>query len=329
MRELGLVWIVVAFGCGHAGKDKYLADSGASDTDTDTDTDSDTDTDPTACTVFPADNPWNADVSGLDVLSNSDAYLGEIGLDGHLHPDFGTTYNGAPNGIPYVDVDDSVAKVLVAFDYADESDVGPYPLPPDAPIEGGPNGDGDRHVIAFDTSECKLYELFNAHPKDDGTWHAGSGAIFDLTSNDLRPEGRTSADAAGLPIYPGLVRYDEVVTDGVIDHALRFTVQHSQKGYIHPATHYASSCKPADCPTYAPMGLRVRMKKDYDCSSLSSEVQVLCTAFKKYGMIVADNGSNWYVSGAPDDRWSDDNLHDLSKIPGSAFEAVNTGAVLP
>ncbi len=278
------------------------------------------------CTDLPLDNPWNTDISGYPVDSNSANYIAAIGAAKTLHADFGTVWNGAPNGIPYVEVPASQPRVPVSFYYPDESDPGPYPIPPDAPIEGGPNGTGDRHVLVVDRERCELWELYDAHPVNGGaSWTAGSGAYFDLTSNALRPDYWTSADAAGLPIYPGLVRYKEVVEEGVIDHALRFTVSKTQKGFIHPATHYASSSTNAN---YAPMGLRVRMKSGYSCASLSSEVQVICTALKKYGMFVADNGSDWYVSGAPDSRWSDDNLHDLSFIPGSAFEVVATGPIV-
>ncbi|MFL6206292.1 MAG: hypothetical protein ACJ739_13180 [Acidimicrobiales bacterium] len=214
----------------------------------------------------------------------------------------------------------------MTFDYADESDPGPYPIPPTAPIEGGASSTGDRHVLVVDDAACKLYELYAAYPQNGGSsWLAGSGAIFDLRSNALRPEGWTSADAAGLPIYPGLVRYDEVVQEGVIDHALRFTVSRTQAGYIHPATHEASDVTDANVP---PMGARFRMKAAYSCAAYSAEVQVICTALKRYGMLVADNGSSWYVSGAHDPRWDDDALGDLKLIPGSAFEAVDTGPVL-
>ncbi len=278
------------------------------------------------CTDMPLDNPWNTDISGYPVDSNSANYIAAMGATKTLHADFGTVWNGAPNGIPYVEVPASQPRVPVSFYYPDESDPGPYPIPPDAPIEGGPNGNGDRHVLVVDRERCELWELYDAHPVNGGTsWTAGSGAYFDLASNALRPDYWTSADAAGLPIYPGLVRYKEVVEEGVIDHALRFTVSKSQKGFIHPATHYASSSTNAN---YAPMGLRLRMKSGYSCSSLSSEVQVICTALKTYGMFVADNGSDWYVSGAPDSRWSDDNLHDLSSIPGNAFEVVTTGPII-
>lgn len=280
---------------------------------------------PGACTIFPQDNPWNTDISDYPVHEDSDAFIDAIGRGTGLHPDFGTVWEGAPIGIPYVDVPGDQPKVEVVFHYGDESDPGPYPIPPDAPIEGGPDSDGDRHVIAVDRDNCILYELFAAYPEEDGSWRAGSGAIFDMTSNALRPDGWTSADAAGLPIYPGLVRYDEVITQGIISHALRFTVEDSQHGYIHPATHYASDETDPDLP---PMGLRLRMKADYDCSGLSSEIQVVCAALKTYGMFVADNGSDWYISGAPDDRWDDDALHDIDEITGDAFEVVYTGEIV-
>ncbi len=273
--------------------------------------------------IFPADNPWNTDVSGYPVHARSDAYIGSIGLDGHLHPDFGTEWEGAPIGIPYVVVDGTQPKVPVSFEYADESDPGPYPIPPDAPIEGGPNSDGDRHILVVDRDNLLLYELFSAYPEGNG-WRAGSGAVFDLTSNDLRPEGWTSADAAGLPILPGLVRYDEVAA-GEIRHALRFTCSRTQRAYIHPATHWASGSTDADLP---PMGLRLRLKADYDITGFPAPVQVILTALKRYGMFVADNGSNWFISGAPDSRWDDEELGALKSVPGSAFEAVETGSLV-
>ena len=279
------------------------------------------------CTMFPSDNPWNTDISNYPLHPNSDAFIDSIGRDDTLHPDFGTEWEGAPIGIPYTTVDSDQELVPVEFEYYDESDPGPYPIPPDAPIEGGPDADGDRHVLVVETDNCILYEMFSSYPIDDGaSWEAGSGAIFDLTSNELRPDRWTSADAAGLPILPGLVRYDEVVEAGEIAHALRFTVSDSQSGYISPATHAASSSSDEDLP---PMGLRLRMKADYDCSGYSEEVQVICTALKRYGMFVADNGSNWYVSGAHDPRWSDDNLGDLKDVPGDAFEVVDTGEIVP
>ncbi len=273
--------------------------------------------------IFPSDNPWNTDITGYPVHEHSDAYIASIGTDGHLHPDFGTVWEGAPIGIPYVVVDGTQPKVAVTFEYEDESDPGPYPIPPDAPIEGGSDSDGDRHILIVDRDNLLLYELFSAWPEGNG-WRAGSGAVFDLTSNDLRPDGWTSADAAGLPILPGLVRYDEVAA-GEIRHALRFTCARTQRAYIHPATHWASSSTDPDRP---PMGLRVRLKADYDISGFSARVQVILTALKRYGMFVADNGSNWFISGAPDSRWDDDELRALKSVPGSAFEAVETGELV-
>jgi hypothetical protein len=278
---------------------------------------------PITISLFPAGSPWTTDVSGYPVNPLSSRYIASIGSAGYLHPDFGTVWNGAPNGIPYMVVSGTQARVPVTFDYAAESDPGPYPIPANAPIEGGADSDGDRHVLILDATHRKLYELFDAHKMASG-WQAGSGAIFDLTSNSLRPEGWTSADAAGLPILPGLVRYDEV-SRGEITHALRFTVSRTQRGYIHPATHYASSSTDTSLP---PMGLRLRLKAGYDISGFPAKVQVILRALKKYGMIVADNGSSWYVSGAPDPRWSDDELHTLGRVPGSAFEAVSTGPVI-
>jgi hypothetical protein len=277
------------------------------------------------CRVFPADNPWNTDVSAAPLHPRSAAFIDSIGRADHLHPDVGTFWDGAPIGIPYVRVGAGQPKVPISFGYADESDPGPYPIPPDAPIEGGASSDGDRHVLVVDDSACRLYELFDAHPVDGGrAWQAGSGAAFDLRSNALRPDGWTSADAAGLPIFPGLIRYDEVVEQGAIRHALRFTVSRTQRGYIHPATHFASSITDPNVP---PMGLRLRMRAGYSCAAYSREVQVICAALKRYGMFVADNGSDWYLTGAHDPRWNDDALGDLKQIPGDAFEAVDTGPV--
>ena len=274
--------------------------------------------------VFPPDNPWNQDVSGLPVHPNSARYLASIGLETGLHPDFGTVWDGAPIGIPYVVVRASQPKVPITFYYGDESDSGPFPIPPDAPIEGGPNSDGDRHVLVVDIDGKLLYEVYDAHPAGAG-WSAGSGAIFDLTSNALRPAGWTSADAAGLPIFPGLARYDEVVERGEIKHALRFTVHRTQRAYIAPATHFASSDTNPDLP---PMGLRVRLRADFDITPFSQHVQVILRALKAYGMFVADNGADWYISGAPDSRWDDDELHVLDQVKGRDFEVVYTGGAV-
>jgi hypothetical protein len=273
--------------------------------------------------IFPSDNPWNTDISQYPVHPNSDNFLASIGLDTGLHPDFGTMWEGAPIGIPYVRVTGDQAMVPVSFLYDDESDPGPYPIPPDAPIEGGPDSDGDRHVIVIDVDNKLLYEMYRAFPIGGGTsWDADSGAIFDLTSNDLRPLFWTSADAAGLPIFAGLVRYDEVVVEGVIDHALRFTVSQTQRAFILPATHFASSSTDPNLP---PMGLRVRLKADYDISGFSPNVQTILQALKTYGMFVADNGSDWYITGAPDMRWDDDELRQLRDVKGRDFEVVYTG----
>lgn len=274
--------------------------------------------------IFPADNPWNQDVSGLPVHPNSRDYVESIGPDKPLHPDFGTVWNGAPNGIPFVVVSGEQPKVPVTFEYADESDPGPYPIPPDAPIEGGPNSRGDRHILVVDYHNKRLYETFSTYPAGTG-WKAGSGAIFDLTSNTLRPAGWTSADAAGLSVFAGLVRYDETVEEKEIRHALRFTVKRSQRAYIPPATHFASRSRDAKLP---PMGLRMRLKKDYDISAFPATAQTILKALKKHGMLVADNGGDWFISGAPHPRWNDDELRTLKKVKGSDFEAVDTGKLV-
>ncbi|MBM3658224.1 MAG: hypothetical protein FJW95_01805 [Actinobacteria bacterium] len=270
------------------------------------------------CPVFPADNAWNTDVSGSPVHPSSDAYITNILANGgdYLHADFG---GGGAYGIPYVTVPGTQPKVPVEFvDWPDESDPGPYPIPLGAPIEGG----GDRHVIAVDRGACVLYELYNATPLAD-RWQASNGARFDLRSNALRPLGWTSADAAGLPIFAGLVRYDEVAA-GRIPHALRFTVNATQRGYILPATHWASS---STDPNRPPMGLRLRLKASYDISRFTGQSRVVLEALKRYGMIVADNGSNWFITGAADSRWNDTDLNQLKTVPGSAFEVVDTGPV--
>jgi hypothetical protein len=274
--------------------------------------------------VFPPDNPWNRDICRDPVDPSSDSLIASIGADTGVHADFGTVYNRVPNGIPYVVVPGTQPKVPVTFEYADESDPGPYPIPPDAPIEGGPNGSGDRHVLVVDRDHWKLYELFAARPEGAG-WRAGSGAVFDLGSNAERPTGWTSADAAGLPIFPGLVRYDEAVGRGVIDHALRFTVVHSRRAYVAPATHFASKLKSPDLP---PMGMRVRLKAGFDVSGFPPEDRAILTALKKYGMFMADNGSNWFISGAPDPHWNDDDLAKLRQVKGHDFEVVKMGRVL-
>jgi hypothetical protein len=277
------------------------------------------------CPVFPANNMWNAPINTLPVHPNSDAYINTIGANTGLHADFGSgLWEGAPIGIPYVVVSGSQPGVNVTFDYDDESDPPPYKIPPDAPIEGGPSGDGDRHVIVIDKDNCVLYELFYAFHQVDDSWTAGSGAIFDLNSNALRTAGWTSADAAGLPIFPGLVRYDEVAS-GEITHALRFTVPQTQRAYIWPARHFASSLTGSQ---YPPMGQYFRLKAGFDISGYSQEAQVILQALKVYGMILADNGSPWYISGVPDERWDNDVLHEIDDVTGSDFEAVDVSSLM-
>ena len=269
-----------------------------------------------SCPVLPTDNPWNRDVSTAPLDVNSAGYVSQVLADGgdFLHPDFG---GGGAYGIPYVTVAGNEPPVPVAFfAYPDESDPGPYPVPLGAPIEGG----GDRHVISVDRDRCRLYELYDAHPGTDH-WDASNGAAFDLRSNALRPDGWTSADAAGLPIFPGLVRYDEVAA-GQIRHALRVTFDRTQQGFVHPATHWASSSTNTNRP---PMGLRLRLKADYDLSGFHGQSRVILEALKRYGLIVADNGSNWFVTGASDSRWDDEDLNQMKSVPGSAFEVVDTG----
>ncbi len=274
--------------------------------------------------VLPKDNPWNTPVDKAAVDPNSDKLIASIGLGTALHPDFGAHWPKGPFGIPYVVVKGSQKKVKVSFSYASESDKGKYPIPKNAPIEGGARAKGDRHVLVLDRDHWKLYELFNARRVAGTTrWKAGSGAIFDLRSNKLRPAGWTSADAAGLPIFPGLVRYDEVKA-GVITHALRFTVAETRKAYVSPARHYASDDTSADLP---PMGMRVRLKADFDITGFPRQARIVLQAMKTYGMLVADNGSDWYVSGAPDKRWSDDQLGALKSVAGSNFEVVAMGEV--
>ncbi len=273
------------------------------------------------CPVFPADNPWNQRVDRLPVAANSRAIVDSIGADTGLHPDFGSgLWDGAPIGIPITVVKTRVAKSRVAFDYADESDRGPYPIPAGVKIEGG----GDRHALIVDSSTCKLYELY-ALQRSGSAWHAGSGAIWSLRSNKVRPAGWTSADAAGLPIMPGLVRWSEVAR-GHIDHALRFTVERTRRAYVYPARHSASDLTD---PSLPPMGLRVRLRADYPIAGFPPQARVLLQALKTYGMIVADNGTSWYITGEPSPRWSNDDLHTIGRVPGSAFEVVDTSSLRP
>ena len=282
--------------------------------------------------LFPDDNPWNTDVSAEALDPNGAAILSRIGLATTLHPDFGATYNGAPNGIPYVVVGPTQAPVPIAFTaYGDESDPGPYPVPAGAPIEGGPSANGDRHVLVVQCSSTAashlggLFELFGAYPQAGGSWNAASGAKFDPSSNALRPAGWTSTDAAGLPVFAGLVRYDEVIVEREIRHALRFTVSQSRRAYVAPARHFASSLTDANLP---PMGMRVRLKKGYDVSTFPPSVQVILVALQRYGMFLADNGSSGYVSGAPDDRWNDTDLRALGRITFADLEVVTMGPLV-
>jgi hypothetical protein len=275
------------------------------------------------CTIFPASNAWNQRVDTLPVAADSSQLIASMGASTGLHPDFGAgLYNGQPIGIPFDVVSKTTPRVRLAFDYADESDKGPYPIPKTVHIEGGRASDGDRHALLLDRDACRLYELYALYPKGSG-WKAGSGAIWNLRSNAVRPAGWTSADAAGLPIFPGLARYDEVAR-GVIDHALRFTAARTRRSYVYPARHFASS---SDDPSLPPMGTRVRLKAGVDISGYPRQARIVLQALKTYGMILADNGSNWYISGAPDPHWSNDALHALGGIKGSDFEVVDTSSL--
>jgi len=274
------------------------------------------------CPMFPAGDALNRDITHAPVDPNSAKYLASIGLTAHLHPDFGTNPS---YGIPYTIARRAQHKVPVKFTlYGSESDPGPYPVPPNAPIEGGgPSGSGDKHVLVVQKDACRLFEMYLAHRSGAG-WDAGSGAVFNLRSTTLRPEGWTSADAAGLPILPLLARYPEAHA-GRIDHALRVTVPRTQRGYIHPATHFASATSD---PSLPPMGLRLRLRPSYSLAGFSAESRVILEALKRYGLIVADNGSPWFITGAPSARWNDANLEALKRVPGSEFEAVESGPIL-
>jgi hypothetical protein len=285
------------------------------------------------CQIFPAattpatgENWWNADVSKLKLDPNSAKYI--AALPGNLHPDFG---QNAAYGIPFIVVPATQKKVPVSFDYGSESNKGPYPIPPNAPIEGGKNASGDRHVLVIQQgSPCKLYEMWNSKPLNGGkSWHAGSGAVWDLSSNALRPNGWTSADAAGLAILPALIKCDEVKA-GAINHAMRVTFNNSQNGYIHPATHEASDSSDKSLP---PMGLRFRLSATFNVSKLHGQSKIIATAMQKYGLFMADNGSNWYFQGEGTGNnkkscWDDNDLNQLKSIPGSAFEVVQTGSII-
>lgn len=271
------------------------------------------------CPLFPASNAWNQRVDRLPAGAGSAAVVGAIGAGDHVHADFGSgLWAGRPIGIPVTVVRGSQRKTRVAFDYADESDRGPYPIPAQVAIEGG----SDRHALIVDRDACRLYELFALRRAGSG-WAAGSGAIWSLHSNRLRPAGWTSADAAGLPILPGLARYEDVAR-GRIDHALRFTVERTRRAYVYPARHFASA---STDPVLPPMGARFRLKRSFDLSGFPPQARIVLQALKTYGMILADNGSNWFLSGAPDPRWSNDDLHSLHRVPGSAFELVDTSTL--
>jgi hypothetical protein len=281
------------------------------------------------CPVLPADNIWNTPVDNLPIHSNSTDYIDTIGAGSNVHADFGSGEwppgSGAKIGIPYVVVPSTQTLVTINISpYDDESDPGPYPVPANAPIEGAPLTGGDRHVLVVRQGECKLYELYRAFPNGDGSWDAESGAVYNLNSNNLRPAGWTSADAAGLPILPGLVRYEEVAA-GEINHALRFTAPQTRNAYVWPARHFASDLTGSQ---YPPMGQRFRLRANFDISGYSPEAQVILVALKKYGMILADNGSPWYISGAPSESWDNDILHELDDVYGSDFEAVDVSSLM-
>ena len=275
------------------------------------------------CPVFPAGNAWNERVDKLPVAADSARLIASIGVDSPAHADFGSgTWAGSPIGIPFDVVSRKTPRSRISFEYADESDRVRYPIPRNVHIEGGSHATGDRHAILVDKSACRLYELYDLRHLSHG-WTAGSGAVWNLRSNRLRPAGWTSADAAGLPIFPGLARWDEVKR-GVIDHALRFTAPQTRRAYVYPARHYASS---SNDPALPPMGLRVRLKASVDVSSFPSQARIVLRAMQRYGMILADNGSPWYVSGAPNKHWSNDALHSFGRLTGADFEVVDASSL--
>ncbi len=275
------------------------------------------------CPVFPANNAWNQRVDRLPVAADSAQLVASIGLDAPVHADFGSgKWDGGPIGIPFDVVSKKTHRSHVSFEYADESNRVAYPIPRHVHIEGGLRATGDRHAILVDKSNCRLYELYDLRHTSHG-WTAGSGAMWSLRSNHLRPAGWTSADAAGLPIFPGLARWDEVKR-GVIDHALRFTAPQTRRAYVYPARHYASS---SDDPSLPPMGLRVRLKPTVDIASFPRQARIVLLALQRYGMILADNGSPWYISGAPNRHWSNDQLHSLGRLTGADFEVVDTSSL--
>ena len=272
--------------------------------------------------MFPATNAWNERVDGLPVAADSATLIRSIGLTAGMHADFGSgLWDGGPIGIPYDVVSHRTPRSSVRFEYADESDRVRYPIPRGVHVEGGPKSDGDRHALLLDRDGCKLYELF-ALRRVGTHWTAGSGAVFDLRSNRLRPAGWTSADAAGLPIFPGLARYDEAA-NGQIDHAIRVTFESTRNAWVHPASHCAGDTANPDAPA---MGTRLRLKATYGLAGLGGAARTIAVALKRYGMIVADNGSNWFFGGTSDPRWDDGNLDQLKRIPGRAFQVVRSAA---
>jgi len=280
---------------------------------------------PTArqCPIFPANNPWNQRVDKLPVSADSAQLISAIGLDAPVHADFGSgKWDGGPIGIPFDVVSKKTPRHRVSFEYADESDRVRYPIPQHVHIEGGTHATGDRHAILVDKSTCRLYELYDLR-RSGHDWTAGSGAVWNLRSNHLRPAGWTSADAAGLPIFPGLARWDDAAR-GTIDHALRFTASQTRRAYVYPARHYASSSSDRSLP---PMGLRVRLKASVNVASFPKQARIVLRALQRYGMILADNGSPWYISGAPNRHWSNDQLHSLGRLTGADFEVVDTSSL--
>lgn len=274
---------------------------------------------------FPTDDLWNKDISTAPVDGNSSSIISFIGTNTAVHADFGAgLYNGGKIGIPYAVVESGQAPVHINLTaYGDESDPGPMPIPASGPIEGDPNPSGDRHVLILDSGKCWLYELFGAYPATGGTWNADQASVWDLLNNEQRPYTWTSADAAGLPIFPGLVRYDEVAA-GEIKHAIRFTLQRSRAAFVQPASHWAAN---STGPYAAPMGMRIRLKASFNTSGYSASNQVILAAMKKYGLIMADNGNSLYISGAPDDRWNNDDLHNLGNLKASDFEVVQMSPI--
>jgi hypothetical protein len=280
----------------------------------------------TECPMMPADSYWHANVTALPVLGNSPQLVASIGTTRGMHADFGSgLWEGGPIGIPFTTVPGTQPRVPITFGYDDESDPGPYPIPPEAPIEGGAGSEGDRHVLVVDKAACVLYETYDSWPENGGTsWWAGSGAVWDLRSNDLRPAGWTSADAAGLPILPGLVHFDEVAA-GNVQHAIRITAPVTRRQYLWPATHQAGATTNADAPA---MGQWFRLRSTVNATEFPEEVRPIIRALQTHGAIIADNGSGWYLSGVPDDRWDNDALRSLRTITGADFEAVDASGLM-